>query len=74
MIRINWDDFKEFKQHRLKKGDNFDALLEFLKSFYNISYPTEMYKIMMSDDLAVMMLKKRDINSSVALEEYLQAF
>ncbi|MDA7817859.1 hypothetical protein N9A28_06680 [Sulfurimonas sp.] len=71
MNNINWDDFKEFKQHSSKEGDNFEMLLEFLKSYYNMTNPSEMYEFMAGDDLAPMMLEKRDINSDSDLEKHL---
>ncbi len=71
MIRINWEEFKEFKRYRNKKGDNFEALLEFMKSYYNITSPIEMYEILSFDELAQMMLDKRDITDAEGLENYL---
>ena len=35
MLKINWDEFKEYKQTRHKKVDNFITLLDFIKSYYN---------------------------------------
>ncbi len=71
MIRINWDEFKEFKKYRHNTGDNFEALLEFIKSYYNIISPMEMYEILNADELAKMMLDKRDISEAEDLENYL---
>ncbi len=71
MIRINWDEFKEFKRYRNKKGDNFEALLEFMKSYYNIISPMEMYEVLSYDELAQMMLNKREITDAEGLENYL---
>ena len=71
MYSIDWDEFKIFKKHTNKEGDNFELLLEFLKSYYNMTSPQEMYDTMKRDDIAPMMLKKRDINSSSDLENVL---
>lgn len=71
MIRINWDEFKVFKQHSHKKDDNFEVLLDFLKSYYNMTNPSEMYDTMVNDDIAPMMLEKRDMNSAEDLERHL---
>ena len=71
MIKINWDEFKLFKQHSNKKNDNFEVLLDFLKNYYNMTNPTEMYDVMINDDIAPMMLKKRDINDVASLENHL---
>jgi len=71
LYSIDWDEFKIFKKHTNKEGDNFELLLEFLKSYYNMTSPQEMYDTMKRDDIAPMMLKKRDINSSSDLENVL---
>jgi len=71
LYSIDWDEFKIFKKHTNKEGDNFELLLEFLKSYYNMTSPQEMYDTMKRDDIAPMMLKKRDIKSSSDLENVL---
>ena len=71
MTTINWDEFKVFKKHAHKEGDNFEMLLDFLKSYYNMTNPAEMYETMINDDIAPMMLEKRDINSNADLEKHL---
>ena len=71
MYSIDWDEFKIFKKHTSKEGDNFELLLEFLKSYYNMTSPQEMYDTMKRDDIAPMMLEKRDIKSSSDLENIL---
>lgn len=71
MYSIDWDEFKIFKKQTTKEGDNFELLLEFLKTYYNMTSPQEMYDTMKRDDIAPMMLEKRDINSSSDLEKIL---
>jgi len=71
LTNIDWDEFKVFKNHSTKEGDNFEILLEFLKSYYNMTNPAEMYETMINDDIAPMMLEKRNINSNADLEKYL---
>ncbi|WP_310442475.1 hypothetical protein [Sulfurimonas sp.] len=71
MIKINWDDFKFFKQYSENKSDNFEILLEFLKSHYKMTSPKEMYETMANDDTALLMLNKREINSLEDLEKRL---
>lgn len=71
MIEINWDDFKFFKQYSENKSDNFEILLEFLKSHYKMTSPKEMYETMANDDTALLMLNKREINSLEDLEKRL---
>jgi hypothetical protein len=71
MIKINWDEFKSYKLEVKSKDDNFIALVNFMKSYYNMSSPREMFESFAKDDLAVMMLEKRDISSPSDLESYL---
>lgn len=71
LIKINWDDFKFFKQYSDKKDDNFEVLLDFLKSHYKMTSPKEMYETMANDDTAFLMLNKREINSLEDLEKRL---
>jgi len=70
MIKIDWDEYKEHKQYSVRK-DNFEILLEFIKSFYNITNPTDIYNILSADDIASMMLEKRKIKDAEDLEHYL---
>ncbi len=71
MTEINWDEFKFFKQYSDKKDDNFEVLLDFLKSRYMMTSPKEMYETMANDDTALLMLNKREINSLEDLEKRL---
>ena len=70
MVQIDWDEYKAFKKFTMKK-DNFEILLEFIKSYYNITSPQEMYDMLRVDDIAQMMLEKRSIKDSEALENFL---
>jgi len=71
MIKINWDDFKEYKKGHGKKDDNFLVLLDFIRSYYNLANVNDIYKSLKNDELANMMLEKRDIKDVVTLETYL---
>ena len=71
MTEINWEEFKIFKQSSDKKDDNFEVLLDFLKSYYNMTNPVEMYDTMVNDDIAPLMLEKRDMYSAADLEKHL---
>jgi hypothetical protein len=70
MLKISWDEYKEHKRYSHKK-DNFMILLEFMKSFYNIHSPIEIFNIFKEDEIAAMMLKKRHIKEPEDLENYL---
>ncbi|MDD2906251.1 MAG: hypothetical protein WBK95_00215 [Sulfurimonas sp.] len=70
MVRINWEQYKEYKRHSHKE-DNFEILLDFLKSFYNMTNPYDVYDSLAADDLGQMMLGKRDITDAEDMENYL---
>ena len=69
-MRINWDEYKEYKAHHIG-SDNFNILLNFIKSYYNIHSPIDIYEMLIDDDLASMMLEKRNISDAEDLENYL---
>ncbi len=71
MLKINWDEYKEYKQGRHKKADNFLTLLDFIKSYYHMKNPVDIYDFLRNDDLAIMMLEKREIVDAEGLEKYL---
>ena len=71
MVNIDWDEYKEYKQHSVR-NDNFEVLLDFLKSYYNLSHPTDMFETLKEDDIAQMMLAKRDILDAEGLEAFLR--
>ncbi len=73
MSKIDWDEYKHYKQQRqtIDELDNFELLLEFLRSFYNKSSSFEVFDILSSDEIGEMMLQKRDIKKPEQLEDYL---
>jgi len=70
LIKIDWDEYKEHKKTSVK-DDNFGILLEFMKSYYNMSSPREIYDTLHEDDIAQMMLDKRNITDAEQLENFL---
>ncbi len=70
MTKIDWDEFKEYKKMSMR-SDNFEILLDFMKSYYSILHPQEMYDTLAADDTASLMLSKREIKSAQGLEEFL---
>jgi len=70
VIRINWDEYKVHKKYS-HRDDNFEILLDFMKSYYNMSSPMDIYDLLRSDEIAQMMLEKRDITDAEGLENYL---
>ena len=73
MSKINWDEYKKYKYQRedIEKLDNFEVLLEFLRSFYNKTSSFEVFDMLEADTLGKMMLEKRGISKPEHLEEYL---
>jgi hypothetical protein len=73
MAKINWDEYKTYKYERDDKEtlDNFELLLEFLRSFYNKTSSFEVFDMLENDPLGKMMLDKREISRPDELEEYL---
>ena len=70
MISIDWDEFREYKKHA-HATDNFEIALDFLKSYYNLVSPLDVFDSLVNDDIGQMMLNKRDIKSPEDLEPYL---
>lgn len=73
MAKINWDEYKTYKYERDDKEtlDNFEILLEFLRSFYNKTSSFEVFDMLENDPLGKMMLDKREISRPDQLEDYL---
>ena len=73
MAQINWEEYKLYKQMREDPHqlDNFQVLLEFIKSYYNKNSAFEIFKLLKEDELAAMMLEKRHIQEPEHLEDYL---
>jgi len=67
---INWAEFKEYKKYS-NRNDNFEILLDFIKSYYNMVNPREIYGLLSSDDTAQMMLEKRNITDAEDMENFL---
>jgi len=72
MVRnIDWKEFKEFRATSTKEQDNFNTLIDFLKSYYNMFSALDIYETLKNDDTAQMMLDKRDITDAEGIEDYL---
>ena len=73
MSKINWDEYKKYKYEHpnLKDLDNFEVLLEFLRSFYNKTSSFEVFDILNDDELGKMMLEKRNLSEPEHLEDIL---
>ena len=70
-MQIDWDEFKLFKKEMPHlKGDNFDKLLYFIRSFYNVKSTSMIYEMLTKDEISQLMLQKREIDSPYKLEQY----
>ena len=70
MIAINWAEYKEYKKYT-HRDDNFAILLDFMKSYYNMTSPFDIYEVLHNDETAQMMLDKRHITDAEGLENFL---
>ena len=70
-VEICWESFKEYKQSNESKKDNFRTLLDFIRSYYNMSNTFDIYNTLLHDELGKMMLDKREIKEPMDLEKYL---
>ena len=72
MVRnIDWKEFKAFRATSTKEQDNFNTLIAFLKSYYNMFSALDIYETLKNDDTAQMMLEKRDITDAEGMQDYL---
>lgn len=69
-MEINWTEFRDFKKDSVR-NDNFETLLDFMKSYYNMMNPMDLYDTFKEDATAQMMLKKRNIIDAEGIENYL---
>lgn len=70
MVKINWDEFKEYKAQNPKQ-ENFDLVLIFMRSYYNMTSPMDIYDSLANDGLGQMLLEKRNISCVEELEDYM---
>ncbi len=73
MAKIDWEEYKVYKHQREGRDevDNFEILLEFLRSYYNKTSPLEVFDALDTDPVGKMMLEKREIFQPEGLEAYL---
>jgi len=72
LATFDWDEYKEFKKFNQKK-DRLQVAIDFIKSYYNINSPTDIYIMLAEDDLGRMMLDKREIRDAEGLENFMFA-
>lgn len=72
-MQIDWNEYKEYKKMSVR-DDNFERLIEFMKSYYNMHNPYELFDALKADDIAEMMLCKRSITDANKMEKFLERF
>lgn len=70
MAKIDWAEYKEFKKYSTKE-DKLVILVDFMKSYYNMTNAFEIYENFAEDDIALMLLEKRAIKDPEGLENYI---
>ena len=73
MVQIDWDEYKEYKKFATK-NDNFEILIDFMKSYYNMNNPFDIYETFCEDETAQLMMQKRKIADAQGLESYLYRY
>jgi len=70
LISIDWDEYREHRKTSVREN-KLEIVLEFLKSYYNMMNPSDMYETLKADDIGQMMLEKHNISSDIDLENIL---
>lgn len=70
MASIDWDEYKEFKKFSHKE-DKLQITIDFIKSYYNISNPVDIYDMLKTDDIGQMFLERKQITDPEALENFM---
>jgi hypothetical protein len=70
LAAFDWDEYKEFKKFT-NKEDKLQVAIDFMRSYYNMSGPVEIYEMLAEDDIGQMMLNKRDITDAEGLENFM---
>ncbi len=70
VIKIDWNEYKEFKRYSTKE-DKLAILVDFMRSYYNINSPFDMYEIFSNDDIAQLLLERKNIQEAQDLEGYI---
>jgi len=70
LVRIDWDEYKEHKKMSVREN-KLEMVLEFLKSYYNMTNPSDIYETLKADDIGQMMLEKYKITCDIDLENIL---
>jgi hypothetical protein len=70
LAAFDWDEYREFKKFS-GKDDKLEIAIDFIRSYYNMSNPRDIYDMMAEDDIGRMMLDKREITDAEDLENFM---
>lgn len=70
MASIDWDEYKIFKQHSVEE-DRLKIVVDFLRSFYSMKNPGDIYNTLVNDDICQMLLERKEITDVEGLENFL---
>ena len=70
MAAFDWDEYKEFKKFSAKE-DKLQVAIDFMKSYYNMNSPRDLYEMLREEDIGQMMLDKREIADAEGLENFM---
>jgi len=70
LVKIDWDEYKEYKKMSVREN-KLEIVLEFLKSYYNMTNPSDIYETLKVDDIGQMMFEKYKIRNDIDLENIL---
>ena len=70
MVEFSWEEYKVYKQ-TTTQTDKLKIAIDFVRSYYNITNPADIFDMLATDDIGKMMLNKRDITSAEGLENFM---
>ena len=70
MAVIDWDEYKEYKKY-CREEDKLNMVIGFVKSYYNMNNPVDIYELLANDEIGTMMFEKRAITTPESLEIFM---
>ena len=70
MATVDWEEFKEYKKFS-NKEDKLQIAIDFIKSYYNKSNPSDIYNMLKDDDIGQMFLERKNITDEEGLENFM---
>ncbi len=70
MVTIDWKEYKAYKAHSHKE-DRLAILVDFLRSYYNMNNPNDIFDAIVKDDTGQMLLERKDISTVESFESFM---